>query len=91
MSRAAPLHVQALNEEKQIEATVKCLRHLDPPAHEVIVVDGGSTDRCQPGLSQVCLTDACVQLRVHTWSCNASQTDFLTRPRSRTSEGVSTS
>ncbi|KAK9917082.1 hypothetical protein WJX75_000749 [Coccomyxa subellipsoidea] len=37
--------IPALNEEKQIEATVKCLLHLYPPAHEVIVVDGGSTDR----------------------------------------------
>lgn len=38
--------VPALNEEKCIAATVSyLLRELQPPADEVIVVDGGSTDR----------------------------------------------
>ncbi len=38
--------MQALNEEKQIEKTIQNLLYLGPPAHEVIVIDGGSTDRC---------------------------------------------
>ncbi|EIE27508.1 nucleotide-diphospho-sugar transferase [Coccomyxa subellipsoidea C-169] len=37
--------MQALNEEKQIEKTIQNLLYLEPPAHEVIVIDGGSTDR----------------------------------------------
>lgn len=39
------LYVQALNEEKQIGATIQTLRELQPPAHEIIVIDGGSSDR----------------------------------------------
>ncbi|BDA48667.1 probable glucosyl-3-phosphoglycerate synthase at N-terminal half [Coccomyxa sp. Obi] len=37
--------VPVLNEERQIEATLEELRQLEPAAHEVIIVDGGSTDR----------------------------------------------
>ncbi|CAL8463467.1 g3001 [Coccomyxa elongata] len=37
--------VPVLNEERQIEVTLEQLRQLDPAAHEVIIVDGGSTDR----------------------------------------------
>lgn len=38
--------MQALNEESQIRDCVRSLRELDPPAHEILVVDGGSDDRC---------------------------------------------
>ena len=38
--------LQALNEESQIRDCVRSLRELDPPAHEILVVDGGSNDRC---------------------------------------------
>ena len=38
--------MQALNEESQIRDCVRSLRELDPPAHEIFVVDGGSDDRC---------------------------------------------
>ena len=38
--------MQALNEESQIRDCVRSLRELDPPAHEILVVDGGSNDRC---------------------------------------------
>ena len=38
--------MQALNEESQIRDSVRNLRELDPPAHEILVVDGGSNDRC---------------------------------------------
>lgn len=37
--------LQALNEEKGIAQTLRAVLSLDPPPHEVIVVDGGSTDR----------------------------------------------
>jgi glycosyltransferase involved in cell wall biosynthesis len=36
--------VPALNESKVIEETLRMLQALSPPAHEIIVVDGGSTD-----------------------------------------------
>ena len=37
--------MQVLNEEEQIVETVQAIRSLEPPAHEIIVVDGGSQDR----------------------------------------------
>lgn len=37
--------LQALNEEKCIADTLQIVQALDPSPHEVIVVDGGSTDR----------------------------------------------
>ena len=37
--------LQALNEEKCIAETLQIVRSLEPSPHEVIVVDGGSTDR----------------------------------------------
>lgn len=36
--------IPALNENKSLPATLACVNQLSPPAHEVIVVDGGSTD-----------------------------------------------
>ncbi len=39
--------MQVLNEERQIGVTLEELRQLEPAAHEVIIVDGGSTDRCR--------------------------------------------
>ncbi len=38
--------MQALNEHAQIEDSIRSLQNLDPPACEIIVVDGGSTDGC---------------------------------------------
>lgn len=38
------LIIPALNEEQSLGRTLRCLSMLDPPAHECIVVDGGSTD-----------------------------------------------
>lgn len=38
-------YFQALNEEKCIEVTLRAVQALDPPPHEIIVVDGGSHDR----------------------------------------------
>ena len=40
--------MQALNERAQIQDCVRALKALHPPVHEVIVVDGGSTDGCAP-------------------------------------------
>ena len=37
--------LQALNEGKCIAETLQVVQSLHPPPHEVIVVDGGSTDR----------------------------------------------
>ncbi|KAK9815414.1 hypothetical protein WJX72_003261 [[Myrmecia] bisecta] len=37
--------VPALNEERGIRATLQWLKSLQPAAHEIIVVDGGSSDR----------------------------------------------
>ncbi len=43
---AVSIIVPALNEEAGLEATLRYLqRELSPPAAEIIVVDGGSTDR----------------------------------------------
>lgn len=44
--QALCMAMQALNEEVQIRDCVRSLRELDPPVHEIIVVDGGSIDRC---------------------------------------------
>ena len=40
-----PSHYQALNEELCIREAVEKLLRLKPPPCEIIVVDGGSTDR----------------------------------------------
>ena len=37
--------VPSLNEEKAIGTTLACLKALDPPADEILLVDGGSDDR----------------------------------------------
>jgi hypothetical protein len=42
---AIALSMQALNEESLIRDSIRSIRELDPPAHEIIVVDGGSDDR----------------------------------------------
>ncbi len=39
--------MQVLNEEKQIGLTLEELGQLEPAGHEVIIVDGGSTDGCR--------------------------------------------
>ncbi|MHA7819783.1 MAG: glycosyltransferase [Erythrobacter sp.] len=44
MSRITIL-VPTYNEEEALPATISALRTLDPPPHEVLLVDGGSTDR----------------------------------------------
>lgn len=36
--------IPTLNESKSLPSTLACVSKLLPPAHEVIVVDGGSTD-----------------------------------------------
>jgi len=36
--------IPTLNEETSLEPTLRQLLHLDPPAFEIIIVDGGSTD-----------------------------------------------
>ena len=38
-------NLQALNEGKCIAETLQVVQSLHPPPHEIIVVDGGSTDR----------------------------------------------
>jgi glycosyltransferase involved in cell wall biosynthesis len=46
MSTPAPSPAtQALNEERCIVSTMQQLKQLKPPPLEIIVVDGGSTDR----------------------------------------------
>lgn len=42
---AIALSMQALNEASLIRDSIRSIRELDPPAHEIIVVDGGSDDR----------------------------------------------
>ncbi len=37
--------LQAYNEEKGLQATLNHLKQLSPAPHEIIVVDGGSSDR----------------------------------------------
>lgn len=37
--------IPAYNEEEALPATIASLEALDPPPHEVLLVDGGSTDR----------------------------------------------
>jgi len=44
MRHVCVIHEQVLNESKGILATLQQLQHLEPPAAEVIVVDGGSSD-----------------------------------------------
>ncbi|MEL6250037.1 MAG: TIGR04283 family arsenosugar biosynthesis glycosyltransferase [Cyanobacteria bacterium J06626_18] len=36
--------IPVFNEASSLGRTLRCLQLLDPPAHEIIVVDGGSTD-----------------------------------------------
>ena len=36
--------IPVFNEASSLGRTLRCLQMLDPPAHEIIVVDGGSTD-----------------------------------------------
>jgi glycosyltransferase involved in cell wall biosynthesis len=36
--------IPVFNEASCLGRTLRCLQILDPPAHEIIVVDGGSTD-----------------------------------------------
>ncbi|RZM79594.1 TIGR04283 family arsenosugar biosynthesis glycosyltransferase [Leptolyngbya iicbica] len=36
--------IPVFNEASALNRTLRCLQILDPPAHEIIVVDGGSTD-----------------------------------------------
>ena len=45
-SSSAQRWSQAYNEERCIAAAVQYLKSLRPALHEVLVVDGGSTDRC---------------------------------------------
>ncbi|CAL5223858.1 g6445 [Coccomyxa viridis] len=42
--KSVSIIVPALNERAQIEDSIRSLQSLDPPACEIIVVDGGSTD-----------------------------------------------
>jgi hypothetical protein len=51
--------MQTLNEEKQIQSTIHELRALVPPAHEIIVVDGGSRDRWDDRVNILCDKRAC--------------------------------
>lgn len=41
---AVSVIIPALNEASCLQRTLRCLQGLDPAAHEIIVVDGGSTD-----------------------------------------------
>jgi rSAM/selenodomain-associated transferase 2 len=42
--RPLSIIIPTLNEETNLEHTLSHLQYLDPPAHEIIIVDGGSTD-----------------------------------------------
>ena len=59
--------MQALNEHAQIEDSIRSLQNLDPPACEIIVVDGGSTDGCAL-LSLQCS----YHLSMQSFQCHAS-------------------
>ena len=52
-------HLQALNEEAGIAATVASLARMIPSPAEIIVADGGSTDR------SACLTVTCYVFSLH--------------------------
>lgn len=47
MDTAEALEVltQVFNEEKTLQATLSNLLSLQPPVHEIVVADGGSTDQ----------------------------------------------
>ena len=64
--------MQVLNEEKCIAETLQIVLSLEPPAHEVIVVDGGSTDRSVIGIPSKAprqwFIDSPVTVKVHLCS-----------------------
>ena len=57
MKDAVAVVVPVLDEEKALPAFIAHLAALDPPAHEVIVVDGGSADA------------SCELVRAAGWTC----------------------
>lgn len=45
--------VQVLNEEKGLANCLQYFQSLDTPPHQIVVVDGGSEDRCLPTSSLI--------------------------------------
>ena len=61
MTEGVTVVVPVLDEEKTLPAFIANLEALDPPPHEVIVVDGGSADT------------SCERVRRAGWSCLSTE------------------